>query len=171
MLIPVDGCSINPARSFGPAVVSKTFNHFWIFWVSPLIVANSFYSLARGTWYLLASAECIKTCLSTSYLFQQWDESPFQLLTEAWRVPALLETIWNHTLVQTFLMLSLDFLPVRFLPCLWPQTWKAAGWTFCWSYFSGWVLWAGLGLPWAKTWWGELGYRHSWMPAIRCVGR
>ena len=29
-------CSVNPARGFGPAVVSHTFHEYWIFWVGPL---------------------------------------------------------------------------------------------------------------------------------------
>ena len=33
ILIPVDGCSINPARSFGPAMVARVFHDYWIFWV------------------------------------------------------------------------------------------------------------------------------------------
>ena len=33
VLIPVDGCSINPARSFGPAMVARVFHRYWIFWV------------------------------------------------------------------------------------------------------------------------------------------
>jgi MIP family channel proteins len=37
IMIPVDGCSINPARSLGPAAVSRTWNHFWIYWAGPLI--------------------------------------------------------------------------------------------------------------------------------------
>jgi len=47
VLIPIDGCSINPTRSFGPALISAgrnsgkndakgTFDHMWIFWVGPL---------------------------------------------------------------------------------------------------------------------------------------
>jgi len=47
VLIPVDGCSINPTRSFGPAVVAqlvrgnagKALSDMWIFWVGPLLGA------------------------------------------------------------------------------------------------------------------------------------
>jgi hypothetical protein len=37
--IPVDNCSINPARSFGVAVVSGNFNDHWVFWLGPLLGA------------------------------------------------------------------------------------------------------------------------------------
>ena len=30
-------CSVNPARGFGPAMVSRTFHQYWIFWVGPLV--------------------------------------------------------------------------------------------------------------------------------------
>lgn len=47
VLIPIDGCSINPTRSFGPALVSagqnigksdakSSFADMWIFWLGPL---------------------------------------------------------------------------------------------------------------------------------------
>eukprot|EP00747_Dinoflagellata_sp_TGD_P028287 gnl/TRDRNA2_/TRDRNA2_133163_c0_seq2.p2 gnl/TRDRNA2_/TRDRNA2_133163_c0~~gnl/TRDRNA2_/TRDRNA2_133163_c0_seq2.p2 ORF type:complete len:102 (+),score=24.54 gnl/TRDRNA2_/TRDRNA2_133163_c0_seq2:322-627(+) len=48
VLIPVDGCSINPTRSFGPAVMarmrygekaSKSISDMWVFWVGPLLGA------------------------------------------------------------------------------------------------------------------------------------
>jgi len=49
VLIPVDGCSINPTRSFGPALVAKctrgkgrhTFRDMWIFWLGPLCGATA----------------------------------------------------------------------------------------------------------------------------------
>jgi len=46
VMIPIDGCSINPTRSFGPAVVAsivhsgeaaKFWKHMYLFWVGPVI--------------------------------------------------------------------------------------------------------------------------------------
>ncbi|CAL8463398.1 g2932 [Coccomyxa elongata] len=34
--IPLDGCSINPARSFGAAAVAGKWDDQWVFWVGPL---------------------------------------------------------------------------------------------------------------------------------------
>lgn len=35
-LIPIDGCSVNPARSFGPALVANSWRDHWVFWWGPL---------------------------------------------------------------------------------------------------------------------------------------
>ena len=40
VLLPIDGCSINPARSLGPAIVSSTWpSNFWVFVVGPFLGA------------------------------------------------------------------------------------------------------------------------------------
>jgi MIP family channel proteins len=50
VLIPIDGCSINPTRTFGPALISKMFykgcedsfsGDHWVFWLGPLSGAAS----------------------------------------------------------------------------------------------------------------------------------
>ena len=38
-LVPIDGCSINPARSFGPALITGTWTDQWVFWVGPFLGA------------------------------------------------------------------------------------------------------------------------------------
>ncbi|KAK9789758.1 hypothetical protein WJX73_001234 [Symbiochloris irregularis] len=53
VLIPIDGCSVNPARSFGPAVVSRSFHDYWIFWAGPVIggvLAPIIYELGFRAW-------------------------------------------------------------------------------------------------------------------------
>jgi MIP family channel proteins len=49
VLLPIDGCSINPTRSFGPAIVSKIrgcdnyteggLDDLWVMWIGPLLGA------------------------------------------------------------------------------------------------------------------------------------
>jgi MIP family channel proteins len=40
VLLPIDGCSINPTRSLGPAVISGNWDNFWVFIVGPYVGAS-----------------------------------------------------------------------------------------------------------------------------------
>ncbi|KAL3687082.1 hypothetical protein R1sor_013391 [Riccia sorocarpa] len=64
-MIPITGCSLNPARSFGPAAVSNVpaaWHDQWIFWVGPFIgaAAAAFYHqfIIRGcrSYFVLSKA-------------------------------------------------------------------------------------------------------------------
>ncbi|GFO25033.1 Aquaporin [Plakobranchus ocellatus] len=35
------GCSMNPARTLGPALISDTWDHHWVYWVAPTLGALS----------------------------------------------------------------------------------------------------------------------------------
>ena len=52
--IPIDGTSVNPARSLGPAVIvgGTALSQLWLFWVAPIIGGL----LAAGLWRLLNAA-------------------------------------------------------------------------------------------------------------------
>jgi len=52
--VPIDGCSLNPARSFATAVMSGTWTSQWLFWAGPILgalVATWVYELGfRPDW-------------------------------------------------------------------------------------------------------------------------
>nr|AQZ36547.1 aquaporin-1 [Chrysoperla nipponensis] len=45
---PLTGCSMNPARSFGPALFNNFWNYHWLYWLAPCfaaVLATSFYMM------------------------------------------------------------------------------------------------------------------------------
>ena len=51
---PVSGASMNPARSFGPALISGNWNHHWLYWVATITGAL----LAVPTCKLVRPSDC-----------------------------------------------------------------------------------------------------------------
>ncbi len=49
---PISGASMNPARSFGPALASGEFAHHWVYWIAPIagaLLGAMTYDLLRGS--------------------------------------------------------------------------------------------------------------------------
>eukprot|EP01023_Acetabularia_acetabulum_P052597 TRINITY_DN583_c0_g1_i2.p1 TRINITY_DN583_c0_g1~~TRINITY_DN583_c0_g1_i2.p1 ORF type:complete len:366 (-),score=50.56 TRINITY_DN583_c0_g1_i2:782-1879(-) len=57
VLLPIDGCSINPARSFGPAVASGAWSDFWIFVVAPFAGALVAIAVFKANIYFFTQQE------------------------------------------------------------------------------------------------------------------
>jgi glycerol uptake facilitator-like aquaporin len=37
--VPITGAGMNPARSFGPALMAGAWDNHWIYWIGPLVGA------------------------------------------------------------------------------------------------------------------------------------
>ncbi|MEL6816206.1 MAG: aquaporin, partial [Cyanobacteria bacterium J06598_3] len=48
---PITGASMNPARSFAPALVSGLWQHHWLYWIAPILGAQ----LAVGVYRYLSN--------------------------------------------------------------------------------------------------------------------
>lgn len=85
VLITVDGCSINPTRSLGPAVVAKirygadvtVFEDMWVFWVGPLLGAA-----AAGLLYRLTEMDLMRNVFTREHATSQADTTASQKTEE-----------------------------------------------------------------------------------------
>jgi hypothetical protein len=46
--VPLTGASMNPARSFGPAVVNGCWDNHWIYWIGPLVGSTAASLIAQA---------------------------------------------------------------------------------------------------------------------------
>lgn len=56
------GGSLNPARSFGPAILANIWTHHYIYWVGPIagaILAGGIYRLEKSVPYYIESEKCL----------------------------------------------------------------------------------------------------------------
>jgi aquaporin related protein len=65
------GGSVNPARSFGPAVVDRSFSSYhWIYWVGPILgalLASAFYLFVKALEYETVNMEDPKAALGEKF--------------------------------------------------------------------------------------------------------
>ena len=66
---PVSGTSTNPARSFGPALVSADWAGYWLYWLAPLVGVGLAVLLFRVGWLKYLRSEMAKLYHFTAYRF------------------------------------------------------------------------------------------------------
>ncbi|OAF65815.1 hypothetical protein A3Q56_06471 [Intoshia linei] len=79
--VPVTGSGMNPARVFGPAVVSGKWIAHWIYWLAPLIgggIAGLLYELLFS---LNASIDKMKAFIKINYDAEEYDDVESVMLT------------------------------------------------------------------------------------------
>jgi len=85
VLLPIDGCSINPARSLGPAIVSGTWpGTFWVFVVGPFLgalAAVPFHVFFRSDFDTLRGSDPVD--LNASDTFKRDMAAPADIVAEA----------------------------------------------------------------------------------------
>ncbi|XP_077340436.1 aquaporin-5-like [Lithobates pipiens] len=74
------GCSMNPVRSFSPAVIVRIFRNHWVFWVGPLVggmVASFIYTYVLYP-YSRTPSERLAIFLGTYHAEDEWNEQQEQ---------------------------------------------------------------------------------------------
>ncbi|XP_075706185.1 aquaporin-5-like [Rhinoderma darwinii] len=72
------GCSMNPARSFSPAVVVRSFRNHWVFWIGPLAggaIASLMYNYVLNP-IIRSPKEKLAIFLGTYDPSNDWSEQP-----------------------------------------------------------------------------------------------
>jgi len=57
---PISGTSTNPARSFGPAVISGAWQGWWLYWLGPLLGTLLAVAAYRSSWWRWSAVEVAK---------------------------------------------------------------------------------------------------------------
>ncbi|KAK2150200.1 hypothetical protein LSH36_418g00000, partial [Paralvinella palmiformis] len=73
--VPYSGSGMNPARVFGPAVVSGSWNNHWAYWVGPLVGGAIGALLYDFVFAVNATPVKFRGCFSRRYDDADYDNS------------------------------------------------------------------------------------------------